>query len=109
MSISLFKKISCIYFHISFQPASRIPVEDSVNKSKLKSKSMFTKSVPKSVTMKIKGGGAVDPDSGLDDIAHVYQKGPDKYTAVLGLTDLQRGKNSYYKLQVLEDDRKNRC
>lgn len=56
----------------------------------------------------MKGGLAVDPDSGLDYCAHVYVKGDMKYSAVLGLTDVQANKNKYYKLQVLESDSKNR-
>lgn len=55
----------------------------------------------------MKGGIAVDPDSGLEHSAHVYQDGDDKYTVVLGLTDIQSGRNSYYKLQLLESDSRN--
>lgn len=69
---------------------------------------MFTKSVPSTMKVKVKGGAAVDPDSKLDDIAHVYKKKNDLYTAVLGITDIQNGKNSYYRLQVLESDAGNR-
>lgn len=58
--------------------------------------------------MKLKAGGAVDPDSGLDDVAVIYQEGDDKYNVVLGLTDIQRQKNSYYKLQLLKAERGNR-
>ncbi|XP_020806219.1 poly [ADP-ribose] polymerase [Drosophila serrata] len=70
-----------------------------------KYKSIYTKSVPTSKTLKVKDGIAVDPDSGLEDIAHVYVCGKDKYNVVLGLTDIQRNKNSYYKLQLLEADK----
>lgn len=59
----------------------------------------------KSQMMRIKGGDAVDPQSELEDIAHVYQQGKDKYNAVLSLTDLQKGKNSFYKLQLLKSDK----
>jgi poly [ADP-ribose] polymerase len=66
---------------------------------------VFTKSVPKSQKMKLKGGATVDPDSNLDDEAHVYRASTkDLYSAVLGKTDLATGQNSYYKLQVLESD-----
>lgn len=68
----------------------------------------FTKSVPSKVTIKVKGGTAVDPDSELEDVAHVYKKGPDIYSTVLGLTDLQSGTNKYYKLQILESDKGHR-
>lgn len=80
-------------------PAARIAKDDL--KSGGKSKSLYTKSAPKSMKVTVKDGIAVDPESGLEDIAKVYVRGKDKYTAVLGLTDIQRNKNSYYKLQVL--------
>lgn len=86
-------------------PAARVPQEETKSS---KSKSIYTKSVPKSLTLKVKDGLAVDPDSGLEDVAHVYVKGKDKYNVVLGLTDIQRNKNSYYKLQLLESDSKNK-
>ncbi|XP_004519483.1 poly [ADP-ribose] polymerase [Ceratitis capitata] len=86
-------------------PNSRILQED-VKSSK--SKSIYTKSVAKSMTLKIKDGSAVDPESGLQDIAHVYLDGNTKYSIVLGLTDIQRNKNSFYKLQLLEGDLKNK-
>ena len=44
---------------------------------------MFTKSVPSKVTLKVKGGMAVDPDSGLQEEAHVYKKNEDVYNAIL--------------------------
>lgn len=56
----------------------------------------------------VKDGTAVDPDSGLSDVAHVYKDGRDVYSAALSLTDLQTGKNSFYKLQLLESDNKRR-
>lgn len=64
--------------------------------------------MPSKVKLKLKGGAAVDPDSELESTTHVYQDGADKYTTVLGVTDIQSGKNSYYKLQLLEADIGNR-
>lgn len=87
-------------------PKKRLEVVESMKSTK--SKSMFTKSVPSKVTIKVKGGTAVDPDSGLEDVAHVYKKGSDIYSTVLGLTDLQSGTNKYYKLQILESDKGHR-
>merc|ERR1711971_1202033 len=53
------------------------------------------------------GGGAyVDPDSELQDKAHVLKSGENLYSAVLGAVNIQDGKNSYYKLQILEHDKK---
>ncbi|XP_043656906.1 poly [ADP-ribose] polymerase isoform X1 [Drosophila teissieri] len=82
-------------------PKSRIPKESK----SLKSNSIYTKSMPISRTYKVKDGLAVDPDTGLEDIAHVYVDGKNKYNIVLGLTDIQRNKNSYYKLQLLKADK----
>lgn len=73
-----------------------------------KSKSKYEKSVSGKVKLQVKGGGTVDPDSELEDVAHVYQKGTDKFTATLGLTDIQAKKNSYYKLQILKHDKLNK-
>ncbi|RZF40692.1 hypothetical protein LSTR_LSTR007983 [Laodelphax striatellus] len=67
-------------------------------------KSMYSKSGSSKVKLKVQGGTAVDPDSGLVDEAHVYKKGDDIYSVVLGLTDVQRDKNSFYKLQILESN-----
>lgn len=89
--------------NILFQPNSRLPTEPSAS-MKSKSRSIYTKSVPSKVKLKLKGGTAVDPDSGLEATTHVYQNGSEKYTTILGLTDIQSGKNSFYKLQILESD-----
>lgn len=87
-------------------PTARIPEEDAKS---AKSKSIYTKSVPKSMTLKIKDGLAVDPDSGLEDVAHVYvANNKDKYNVVLGQTDIQRNKNSFYKIQLLQSDKKSK-
>ncbi|KRT82026.1 hypothetical protein AMK59_5757, partial [Oryctes borbonicus] len=86
-------------------PNTRLPPETSKSQ---KSKSMYTKSGPSKIKMTVKGGSAVDPDSGIDHTSHVYSDGNDKYTVVLGLTDIQRKKNSFYKLQLLESDAGNR-
>ena len=41
---------------------------------------------------------------GLEDSAHVLKVKDDIYNAVLGMVDLVRGTNSYYKFQLLEAD-----
>ncbi|XP_060519943.1 poly [ADP-ribose] polymerase [Cylas formicarius] len=102
----IIKKSICTW---GSDPTTRLPsVASSSNQKSEKSRSRFISSVPSKVKLKLKGGGAVDPDSGLEDVAHVYQNGEDKFTAVLGLTDVQSNKNSYYKLQVLQSDQGNR-
>ncbi|XP_048363626.1 poly [ADP-ribose] polymerase 1 [Sphaerodactylus townsendi] len=59
----------------------------------------------KTMKLTVKGGAAVDPDSGLEDSAHVFEKGGKIFSATLGLVDIVKGTNSYYKLQLLEDDK----
>jgi poly [ADP-ribose] polymerase 1 len=81
-------------------PRQRIQVEEL----KSKSKSLYTKSVPSTMKVTLKGGLAVDPASGLEHEAHVYKRGKDVFNCVLALTDLQAGKNSFYKLQILQSD-----
>ncbi|XP_053460936.1 poly [ADP-ribose] polymerase 1 [Nycticebus coucang] len=76
---------------------SKGPVkEEGINKSEKKMK------------LTLKGGAAVDPDSGLEHSAHVLEKGGKVFSATLGLVDIVKGTNSYYKLQLLEDDKENR-
>lgn len=56
--------------------------------------------------LKLKGGGVVDPDSGLEDKTHVLKTKDTMYSVVLGMVDIQSGRNSYYKIQILEHDKK---
>ncbi|KAL0276840.1 UNVERIFIED_CONTAM: hypothetical protein PYX00_004320 [Menopon gallinae] len=90
----------------------RIPAEtkkELVKKSSYpeKSSGMFKSGeVVKKVTLK--DGLVVDPDSKLEKVAHVYRIGNNVYSTVLSLTDVQKNKNSYYKLQILESDKKDK-
>ena len=59
---------------------------------------------PSKVKMTVKGSAVVDPDSDLDGSHHVLEEGKKVWNAVLGLVDIVRGSNSYYKLQLLEGD-----
>lgn len=60
------------------------------------------------IKMKVKGGAIVDPETGLEDEAHVLLEPgtKDPYSVVLGLVDIVRGTNSYYKMQIIEEDKK---
>lgn len=64
---------------------------------------LFNETAKKS-KLTVKGGAVVDPDSGLEDTHHILSFNSSVYAAVLGLVDLTRGSNSYYKLQILEPD-----
>lgn len=64
-----------------------------------------------SLTMKlpVKGGAIVDPQSGKEGSCHVFTRKNVIYNAVLGMVDLSRGSNSFYKLQLLESDKSKKC
>lgn len=54
------------------------------------------------------GGDAVDPECGLVDNVHVYSAKINgkivHYSIILGLVDVERNKNSYYRMQLLESN-----
>lgn len=54
----------------------------------------------------MKGGAIVDPESGMEDYTHVYKEGKTYYNAIMNRIDVETGHNSYYKLQILEEDKK---
>ncbi|XP_053548122.1 poly [ADP-ribose] polymerase 1-like [Bombina bombina] len=62
----------------------------------------------KKMKLMVKGGAAIDPDSGLENSCHVLEKNSKIFSATLGLVDITRGTNSYYKLQLIEHDRDTR-
>ncbi|XP_021955336.1 poly [ADP-ribose] polymerase [Folsomia candida] len=58
-----------------------------------------------SVRLKMKGGAVVDPDSQLEDVAHVMKDEQNAfYNCVLNATSIENNKNSYYKQQIIESD-----
>lgn len=59
---------------------------------------------PKKVRLTVKGSAAVDPESELEDSHHVLEERGVVWNAVLGMVDIVKGTNSYYKLQLLEGD-----
>ena len=81
-------------------PMTRMPAEET----KGPKESMYSRNSSKTAQIKLKNGSAIDPQSGLQDIAHVYRDSGVLYTSVLSYTDIQKNKNSYYKIQVLEAD-----
>ncbi|XP_043916143.1 poly [ADP-ribose] polymerase 1 [Protopterus annectens] len=62
----------------------------------------------KKMKLTVKGGAAIDPETGLENCAHVLEQNGKIFSATLGLVDISRGTNSYYKLQLLESDDKRR-
>jgi poly [ADP-ribose] polymerase 1 len=73
-----------------------IKVDEIENTQKIPSTSK-----PKKITnFTLKDGSVVDPKSKLERVAHVYRP----YSSTLGLTDIEKNKNSFFKLQILESD-----
>ncbi|CAM6084251.1 unnamed protein product [Calypogeia fissa] len=62
---------------------------------------------PAMTKIKVKGRSAVHEDSGLQDTGHILEVGKVIYNVTLNLSDLSTGINSYYILQIIEDDNKN--
>ncbi|KAJ3607121.1 hypothetical protein NHX12_026635 [Muraenolepis orangiensis] len=88
------------------QAEAAVPSKSKANASKRPGRVKEEEGGGKSKKMKltVKGGAAVDPESGLENSAHVLEQSRKMYSATLGLVDIVRGTNSYYKLQLLEDD-----
>uniref|UniRef100_A0A803M7S8 Poly [ADP-ribose] polymerase n=1 Tax=Chenopodium quinoa TaxID=63459 RepID=A0A803M7S8_CHEQI len=61
------------------------------------------------VTVKVKGRSAVHEASGLQDSGHILEEGPSIYNTTLSLSDLSSGINSYYILQIIQDDKGQEC
>ncbi|KAF2885557.1 hypothetical protein ILUMI_20625, partial [Ignelater luminosus] len=87
-------------------PYSRLPPSPSTSSSLSDNLQLLTSLPNNSTKIKVKRGGSVHPDSDLQDLAHIYQdRRGNKYTAVLGLTEIQQQINKHYILQLLEDDK----
>ncbi|KNA14275.1 hypothetical protein SOVF_108920 isoform A [Spinacia oleracea] len=61
------------------------------------------------VTVKVKGRSAVHEASGLQDSGHILEEGPSIYNTTLSMSDLSSGINSYYILQIIQDDKSREC
>lgn len=61
------------------------------------------------VTVKVKGRSAVHESSGLQDTGHILEDNRSIYNTTLSMSDLSTGINSYYILQIIQDDRSSDC
>lgn len=61
------------------------------------------------VTVKVKGQSAVHEASGLQDTGHILEDGGSVYNTTMNLSDLSTGANSYYILQIIQDDKGSNC
>ncbi|KAF3957398.1 hypothetical protein CMV_017586 [Castanea mollissima] len=61
------------------------------------------------VTVKVKGRSAVHESSGLQDTGHILEDGKSIYNTTLSMSDLSTGVNSYYILQIIQDDKGSDC
>ncbi|KAF2363710.1 PADR1 domain [Trinorchestia longiramus] len=89
------------------QRVTKSKLYSSVNKSVSSAGSRYTQDVPDKVKLQLKDGGAVDTQSGLHLSTHVLKHDGKLYSSVLSYVDVMKGTNSYYKLQLLEDDKIN--
>ncbi|GMP99507.1 hypothetical protein CsSME_00046950 [Camellia sinensis var. sinensis] len=60
-------------------------------------------------TVKVKGRSAVHESSGLQDSGHILEDGRSIYNTTLNMSDLSTGINSYYILQIIEEDKGSGC
>ncbi|GLT42329.1 hypothetical protein SLA2020_163320 [Shorea laevis] len=61
------------------------------------------------VTVKVKGQSAVHEASGLQDTGHILEDGGSIYNTTMNMSDLSTGVNSYYILQIIQDDKGSDC
>ncbi|XVF32425.1 hypothetical protein REPUB_Repub17cG0081600 [Reevesia pubescens] len=61
------------------------------------------------VTVKVKGQSAVHEASGLQDSCHILEDGGSIYNTTLNMSDLSTGVNSYYILQIIQEDKVSDC
>ncbi|XP_061354004.1 poly [ADP-ribose] polymerase 1 isoform X2 [Gastrolobium bilobum] len=61
------------------------------------------------VTIKVKGHSAVHEASGLQDSGHILEEGKNIYNTTLNMSDLSTGVNSYYILQIIQEDKGSGC
>ncbi|XP_060180948.1 poly [ADP-ribose] polymerase 1 [Lycium barbarum] len=61
------------------------------------------------VTVKVKGRSAVHESSGLQDTGHILEDKTSIYNTTLNMSDLSTGINSYYILQIIEEDKGSDC
>uniref|UniRef100_A0A1D1YCL5 Poly [ADP-ribose] polymerase n=1 Tax=Anthurium amnicola TaxID=1678845 RepID=A0A1D1YCL5_9ARAE len=61
------------------------------------------------LTVKVKGRSAVHESSGLQDSGHILEDGKSIYNSTLNMSDLSTGINSYYILQIIQEDKGSDC
>ncbi|KAG5567452.1 hypothetical protein RHGRI_002863 [Rhododendron griersonianum] len=61
------------------------------------------------VTVKVKGRSAVHESSGLQDSCHILEDGKSIHNTTLNMSDLSTGVNSYYILQIIQEDKGSGC
>lgn len=84
----------------------RALLEETYKEAPAATKSQVREGIKKVV---IKNGAAVEPESGMVECGHVYEPHPGElHTSVMNMTDVTTGKNSFYILQLLEHDNKNK-
>ncbi|KAE9552545.1 hypothetical protein FO519_004242 [Halicephalobus sp. NKZ332] len=93
------------YYAPGMDEINSVQVDDPLKKLKKKRKSEVAES-KSSKSAIVKNGCSIDGDCEVAEIAHVHtdKKGV-PYQATLGYTSLAENRNSYYKLQLLKNDK----
>ncbi|MQL98621.1 hypothetical protein Taro_031331 [Colocasia esculenta] len=90
-------------------------LSDCINKQKklpfdlYKVESVSEPSRGGTLTVKVKGRSAVHESSGLQDSGHILEDGKSIYNTTLNMSDLSTGINSYYILQIIQEDKGSDC
>ncbi|CAL9164864.1 poly [ADP-ribose] polymerase 1-like isoform X1 [Musa acuminata AAA Group] len=61
------------------------------------------------ITVRVKGRSAVHEASGMQDTGHILEDGKSIYNTTLNMSDLSTGINSYYILQIIQEDKGSGC
>ncbi|KAI3982500.1 hypothetical protein MKX01_031239 [Papaver californicum] len=62
-----------------------------------------------SVTVKVKGNCVVHETSGMQGYSHILEDAEYIYSTTLNKSDLSIGVNSYYVLQIIQEDKRSNC
>ncbi|KAG1362571.1 Poly [ADP-ribose] polymerase [Cocos nucifera] len=91
------------YLHECIRKQKKIPFD------LYKVEAAFETSRSDMVTVKVKGRSAVHEASGLQDAGHILEDGSSIYNTTLNMSDLSTGINSYYILQIIQEDKGSDC
>eukprot|EP00039_Didymoeca_costata_P007541 m.100947 g.100947 ORF g.100947 m.100947 type:complete len:1020 (-) comp13730_c0_seq1:96-3155(-) len=98
------KKSECALLTPHLISCSSVFLEPSQEEDRREQKRSRKAEAKADTKLVVKGRCAVEPDSEMQDTAHVLDEGHTVWNAQMILVNLRDGKNSYYKIQLLESD-----